>query len=319
MNNEIHHPPSIAPVPDGIKRPLWSVMIPTYNCAKYLRQTLESVLCQDPGADQMQIEVVDDCSTKDDPEAVVKEVGNGRVGFFRKPQNEGATANFNTCIQRSRGHLVHILHGDDYVLPGFYAKIANMANQHPEVSLLATRSFFVDEAGVIAKVSERLAELENGSHDIRRFLYGTPLQTPSVVVRRHFYENHGGFLPTLVHAADWEMWTRNTKLGGAVVAPEVLSCYRVFAANDSSRLRQTADNLRDLQRLFGLLASRYPEFSMKKARRRMSKLALSQAWAFAENGNRPASKANLRFWRSIATPQLWLHRTALSALRYSSK
>src|SRR5277367_6513526 len=90
----------IEEVPEGIHRPLWSVMIPTYNCAKYLRQTLESVLAQDPGPEQMQIEVVDDCSTKDDPEAVVRELGKDRVEFYRKPKNEGAIHNFNTCIQR---------------------------------------------------------------------------------------------------------------------------------------------------------------------------------------------------------------------------
>jgi glycosyltransferase involved in cell wall biosynthesis len=80
----------------GIARPLWSVMIPTYNCAHFLRRTLESVLDQDPGPDFMQIEVVDDCSTADDPRTVVDQIGCGRVGFYRKPQNEGAIKNVNT-------------------------------------------------------------------------------------------------------------------------------------------------------------------------------------------------------------------------------
>jgi glycosyltransferase involved in cell wall biosynthesis len=50
----------IPPIPDGTPRPLWSVMIPTYNCANYLRETLASVLAQDPGFEIVQIEVVDD-------------------------------------------------------------------------------------------------------------------------------------------------------------------------------------------------------------------------------------------------------------------
>ena len=60
--------PSIAPVASDVHRPLWSVMIPAYNCARYLRQSLESVLVQDLGPSHMQIEVVDDRSTEDDPE-----------------------------------------------------------------------------------------------------------------------------------------------------------------------------------------------------------------------------------------------------------
>src|SRR5690348_11057027 len=82
--------PRIASIPAGVRRPSWSVMIPTFNCAKYLRETLESVLAEDVGPEQMQIEVVDDCSDKDDPHAVVREIGRSRVLFHRKSLNEGA-------------------------------------------------------------------------------------------------------------------------------------------------------------------------------------------------------------------------------------
>ena len=81
--------PSIAPVASDVHRPLWSVMIPAYNCARYLRQSLESVLVQDLGPSHMQIEVVDDRSTEDDPEEVVHEIGGGRVGFHSKSAKSG--------------------------------------------------------------------------------------------------------------------------------------------------------------------------------------------------------------------------------------
>ena len=57
-----------------------------FNGTRYLQQTLESVLAQDQGADNMQIEVIDDCSTTDDPEAIVKRVGQGRISFYRNPK-----------------------------------------------------------------------------------------------------------------------------------------------------------------------------------------------------------------------------------------
>ena len=62
--------PLIEPVKEGIARPLWSVMIPTYNSGKYLRNTLQSVMAQDRGPEWMEIDVVDNCSTDDDPESL---------------------------------------------------------------------------------------------------------------------------------------------------------------------------------------------------------------------------------------------------------
>jgi len=302
-------PPRIGPVPDGVPRPLWSVMIPAYNCAKYLQQTLESVLVQAPAPEQMQIEVVDDCSTKDDPEEVVRNVGQGRVVFHRKPRNEGAIANFNTCIHRSRGQLLHILHGDDYVLPGFYAHLGELAVRHSQCALYATRAFLVDEQGVILGVTARLRELEGGSQVTDSFFYGTRIQTPGVVVRREFYEGHGGFHPALVHTADCEMWARATALAGGLVSPEVLACYRFFAANDSSRLMRTADNLRDIVRLNDLFAERYPSFDRHKALYRVCDLALEQIERFSRSQDWEAVQANRKFWRTNAPWSLRAHRS----------
>ena len=67
MNGTPSAPERIPPVDSQVDRPFWSVMIPTYNRATYLERTLASVLAQDPGPQKMQIEVVDDASTSDDP------------------------------------------------------------------------------------------------------------------------------------------------------------------------------------------------------------------------------------------------------------
>jgi hypothetical protein len=54
------------------------------NAVRYLELTLRSMLSKDPGAEVMQIEVVDDASTTNDPEPLVRHLGGDRVVFFAR-------------------------------------------------------------------------------------------------------------------------------------------------------------------------------------------------------------------------------------------
>jgi glycosyltransferase involved in cell wall biosynthesis len=293
------NPPPIDPVATNASRPLWSVMIPTYNCAALLRQTLQSVLTQAPGPEEMQIEVNDDCSS-DDPEAVVHEVGGGRVAFHRNAKNVGGMANFNNCLNRSRGQLVHILHGDDFVLPGFYGALAAAAAKNPDVAFLAARVFYVDEDGYFSGVSPRVRSLERAGRSAREFYYETAAQFAGIVVRRTFYETHGGFIPELTHLTDREMWIRAITRGGGVVLPDALAGYRRFDSNMTARNRRTAEDMRALERLHLFLARTLPDFDAPGARRRLLEEALDQYWRFVTLGDAEAAAANLKFWRERA-------------------
>lgn len=301
--------PPIAPVPAGTPRPLWSVMIPTFNCAEYLRLTLQSVLAQAFSPDRMQIEVVDDCSTKGDPEAVVYEVGQGRVQFHRKPHNGGAVPNFNTCIERSRGQLVHILHGDDLVGPEFYQHFASRFEKHPHCAGVFSRALVVDEYGGLDELTPRIRSLEAPSDNPQELLMSDPIRTPAAVIRRSFYESHGGFMPHLVHTADWEMWVRVIRLGTAVMINEPLATYRMFSVNDTSRLRRTAGNLRDYIQLADCFASAGIDgFDRKQFLRGVGKAALRQAQSFRRQGDDLAFRANLDLWKELipATDRIWI-------------
>lgn len=293
--------PRVDPLAQGTGRPLWSVMIPTFNCAKYLRPCLESVLAQDPGADRMEIEVVDDCSTEDDPEAVVREVGKGRVKFHLKSRNEGVTANFNTCVQRSSGELVHILHGDDYVLPGFYRTIEDLAERHPAVSFFHTRALVVDEAGNTEGTSPPIENLEKPGNEVAPFYYANPFRTAGVVIRRAFYEERGGFNPKFVHVADWEMWVRAVFLGTGVCSNETLAIYRSFTGNDTSRLVRTGTNLIDCLRLADhWVACGMPGFDHRSFRDMIATAASIWGERFREAGDTEAHSAYVKIGQEMA-------------------
>jgi glycosyltransferase involved in cell wall biosynthesis len=291
--------PKIAPITQSGSRPFWSVMIPTYNCAEYLGQTLQSVLAQDFGPDLMQIEVIDDCSNKDDPEAVVKAVGRERVKFHRKPTNAGPIANFNTCIERSRGRYVHILHGDDTVEVGYYECIGNLIKRFPDAGFYATRCFSVDSESVLLWISPRVEDLEVPSKDARRFYYESPIQCAGVTVRRTAYEKLGGFRIDLVHAADLEMWSRIVSSEAGVVSHEVKANYRISPHNDTGRLAKTGENIRDICRLHGLFAARYSDFSLAFARQKAAERALHQYKQFIALGDPTAARINLKLWSEL--------------------
>jgi glycosyltransferase involved in cell wall biosynthesis len=295
--------PRVEAPPQGIGRPLWSVMIPAYNCAPYLRPCLESVLAQDPGIDRMEIEVVDDCSTKDDPEAVVREIGQGRVKFHRKSRNEGVTANFNTCVQRSSGKLVHILHGDDYVLPGFYQTIEDLAERHPGVSFFHARALVVDEAGKSEGTSPPIENLENPGNEVAPFYYANPFRTAGVVIRRAFYEQQGGFNPKFVHVADWEMWVRAILLGTGVCSNDTLAIYRSFSGNDTARLVRTGTNLIDCLRLADhWVACEMPGFDLRPFRDMIASAASIWGERFRKAGDTEAHSAYVKIAQEMSAP-----------------
>lgn len=202
----------ISKLSDETPRPLWSVMIPTYNSREYLRETLLSILAQDPGVEVMQIAVVDNHSTKDDPEPIVRELGQGRIEFFRQPANVGMMNNFNTCINLARGQLVHILHSDDTVLAGFYEKMAIPFHLHPVLGAAFCRNIFMDEYSNWQSISE-VEQPQSGllpATWLQNIVNVNPIQTPSIVVRRGVYEEIGGFDNRCEYCGDWEMWTRIT-------------------------------------------------------------------------------------------------------------
>lgn len=250
----------IPPVPEGGRRPRWSVMIPTFNCAALLREALDGVLAQDPGDDVMQIEVVDDCSDCDDPQRCVDQVGGGRVAFFRQPRNVGHIENLCTCLLRARGHLVHLLHGDDMVLPDFYRRMEQPFDAHPEVGAAFCRHIFVDEAGREQSVGQALQSSSGIVQDwLETIATGQRLQTPAMVVRRKVYERLGGFDRRAGCAEDWEMWVRIAAHFSVWYEATPLVRYRIRASSLYAGKIRTGANLRDLRQVIAINRELLPD------------------------------------------------------------
>jgi len=264
-------PPEIKPVPDQVRRPLWSVMIPAYNCSRYLTGNLLSVLQQDPGPEKMQIEIVDDFSTDTDVEALVKEIGKGRVEYYRQPQNVGSLRNFETCLNRARGHYIHLLHGDDQVNPGFYKEIEKLFTCFPEAGAAFTGFVYIGEQNERLYDNHILASepgiLQNW---LVRIASSQLIQVPAMVVKREVYEKLGGFYG-VHYGEDWEMWTRIAASYPVAHSPERLALYRVHRDNITSRYFLTGQSMTDALQVVNTIQNYLPQSEKQRAKRAAKK------------------------------------------------
>lgn len=249
-------------------------MIPTYKSSRHLRMTLESVLAQAPPASEMQIEVIDDGSPDAGARQFVAGIAGDRIGFFRKPKNAGLVANFNTCIERSRGEYVHILHDDDAVLPGFYQTMESVLTKNEALGAAFCRFVAIDGQDRWLYVSPMLfptgRALDNPALQLARRNF---VRTPSVVVRRSVYEQIGGFDSRLSHTADWEMWVRIAANYGVWYEVRPLALYREHAGSDTSNLSRSGENLRQICKASDLFCQYLPPAIRSGCR------GLGRAWA----------------------------------------
>jgi glycosyltransferase involved in cell wall biosynthesis len=263
-------PPEIAPVTLP-HRPLWSVMIPAYNCMNYLGCTLESVLAQDPGPALMQIEVVDDCSTDGDVAALVKEIGKGRVEYYRQEQNKGSLRNFETCLNRSTGKWIHILHGDDMVKQGFYQEVTDLFTNNPEAGAAITHYDYIDTQGTVVMIPEKIRE-KSGILEawLEKICQNNLVQPPAVVVKRAVYEELGGFF-AVHYGEDWEMWVRIAAHYPVVYSPRLLASYRLHENNITTRYFSTGQTVDDIRKVIDIMQGYFPEDKRKEVKRRASR------------------------------------------------
>jgi glycosyltransferase involved in cell wall biosynthesis len=263
-------PPVIQPVAPQLYRPLWSVMIPTYNCLGYLAETLASVLAQDPGPAHMQIAVVDDCSTDGDVSTLVQKMGLGRVDYFQQPRNVGSLRNFETCLNRATGQWVHLLHGDDRVALGFYAEIESLFRANPEAGAAFTNVTNLTKGAAGDELEDR-PPLVKEKGIIKDFLFriaeGQKLETPSIVVKRSVYEQLGGFFG-VHYGEDWEMWARIAAHFPVAYSPKCLAQYRYLNSTSiSSRYIKQGQNIRDVTKVINTIQQYLPnehQHSLKK-------------------------------------------------------
>ena len=197
---------------------LVSVVIPTYNRARVLQTTLESVLAQTYPS--IEIIVVDDGST-DDTAAILERYA-GRIHVARQA-NQGVEMARRRGIRTSTGDYVTFLDDDDLMLPTKIERQVEVLNSQPRVGLVHCRYHYIDKDGNHLETTGWLPE-----GDVRRQLvWGCFPWSGGPLIRRECFR-HLGENEHRDWYGDWGMWLRIALAGYPFACvQEPLGCYRI--------------------------------------------------------------------------------------------
>jgi len=216
-------------------QPEVSLIVPTYNGERFLRECFDSILAQN--STDVEILVADDGSTDRTLEIINNYAAkDSRIRWWQNPRNLGQTENHNACLRAARGEFIKFVHQDDKLLaPDAIRKLATALDENPTATLAGSASDVIDER---SRLVERRRPFKTGVWDGREIVratfeaVGNPIGEPSVVMFRKAQAGDG-FSRGYRQLWDLEMWYRLLEQGRFVYFAEPLCAFRQHSAQQS--------------------------------------------------------------------------------------
>lgn len=209
--------------------PRISVVIPAYNQAKYLAETIDSVQKQ-TYADR-EIIVVDDGST-DETAEIAK--GYGESIRYVYQENQGLAGARNTGISLAQGEFVALLDSDDYWASDFLAKMISLADRQATATVYYCGVQYISSDGRVLE-QKSIPPVYEPAEFSKVMLRNNFLVPSATVLRRQPVIDAGMFDIDYRRLQDWELWVRLLKSGkkfAGIAAPLVY--YRLHDASLST-------------------------------------------------------------------------------------
>lgn len=136
----------------------YSILIPTYNKAKYLKYTLKSLL--DLNYSSFELIISDDFST-DDTNKILSEINDSRVKIIKPPFKLTQTKNYEFILSHAQGEWITILGDDDGVLPDFFDQLDKYTKKYPDIEAIQTKPAIFYWENVEDLYGDRVCDYQN--------------------------------------------------------------------------------------------------------------------------------------------------------------
>jgi glycosyltransferase involved in cell wall biosynthesis len=205
--------------------PKISIIIPTFNRARYIVEAIKSV--QDQILDKWEMIVVDDGST-DNTESIVRGFmeKDSRISYFKNEKNLGIAMTRNRGVSLAQAPYIAMLDSDDrWASPDKLIKQISFLEKNKELGIVGTNASFMDENG---KTVGKRTNFPSEDPGIRKTeLYRNILMQSGLVIRKSAIEKAGGYDPKFSIFDDHDLWLKIGKDYEFMILPSVDLSYRV--------------------------------------------------------------------------------------------
>ena len=233
--------------------PRVSVVVPSYNNASFIEETIDSILGQ--SFEDFELVVADHSSTDGTWERLQRFTVDPRVRLLRTDTGGGAPYNWEQVTTQARGELVKLVCGDDIIYPDCLRLQVEAMDANPSVVLVAAQRDLIDARGGLVKARRGLAGLTGlapGRVAVRHTvvagsnIFGEPA---CVLIQRAALERAGGWDGRQPFVIDEATYANVLLLGDFFGIDMALAAFRLSSSQWSVHLaRQQSDQVIDFHR-----------------------------------------------------------------------
>jgi len=179
--------------------PLVSIITPSFNQARFLEATIQSVFAQD--YPRVEYAIIDGGSTDGSAEVIKKYAD--RIAWWVREKDQGQTDAINKGFARATGEIFAWLNSDDTYEPGAISTAVKYLQENPHVGMVYADCNYINEAG---QVTGKFPAAQTDLAGLRRGYVHIPQQT--MFFRAELWKQFGPLDPSFYFAMDYDLWTR---------------------------------------------------------------------------------------------------------------
>lgn len=212
--------------------PKVTVLLPVHNAAKFLGESIPSILGQT--FEDFELLVMDDGST-DTGIDIVRGFADPRIRLEHNPSNLGIATTLNRGLDMARGDYIARMDADDRACPERLAQQVEHLDRYPNIGVLGSWvRLFGDQPSVVERHPVGADAVLAG------LVFDNPLFHPSVMMRRSVLVKHGlRYDPVFSRTEDYELWSRASRYCGLDNLPHALVEMRAHGGNITATTQDT--------------------------------------------------------------------------------